>query len=135
MPRLEYFLVAESISLDRESDSVSIFHVLNDVPVRSLPTRLPQLATVSAWISSDDEIREQAESQIRLEFTVPGIEEPVAFRGNLTSQTRYQNYNFTFVDVPVPEAGEMIVAIFLNDERKASHTITIRKVDPGELES
>jgi hypothetical protein len=57
MPRLEYFVVTETSSIDVTRNSVSIFHVLNDIYFDSLPDSLPSLAVISGWIHSEDEIK------------------------------------------------------------------------------
>jgi hypothetical protein len=37
MPSLEYFLIAESVSSDVQRNTISIFHVLNDVRLEAIP--------------------------------------------------------------------------------------------------
>jgi len=121
MPRLEYFVVAETSSIDVNRNSVSIFHVLNDIYFDSLPDSIPTLAVISGWIHSEAEIRDHQESQIRIEFHMPGVDAPKEFRGNLRAESRYQYYNFSLMNVPVKQSGEIEVRLFLDDNQKATH--------------
>ena len=68
MPRLEYFLVAESISVDRETNQLSVFNVLDDLEL-SLPTQIPQLVALSSWNIEPHE-RDQ-DLQVMLRILLP----------------------------------------------------------------
>lgn len=72
MPRLEYFLVSESTSTDAESRRVSVYNIINEVRFTGEGTPIPQLACVSCWIFSDEEIQNSHESHVRIRLTVPG---------------------------------------------------------------
>jgi hypothetical protein len=124
MPTLEYFLIAESCSVDAERNSLSIFHVMNDVRVDQFPAFIPELVVVSAWVHNPEELERRTESQIRIEFRMPG-QPPVSFRGNLTAEARFQNVNLTFREVPIPAAGDTIVDVLLNEVHQATHTIAV----------
>ena len=125
MPELEYFLVAESCSVDAERHSLSIFHVMNDVRLDQLPGNISELVVISAWIHSPDELEHRAESQIRLQFEIPGMDGIHEFRGNLNAETRFQNFNFNFREVPAPAAGDFVIKLFLNDKHKATHIVAV----------
>jgi hypothetical protein len=68
MPQLEYFLIAESISVDQSTNRVSLFNVLEEIQCAPLPagtpaipgrTGIPQLVAVSSWnLSPEDQGRE-----------------------------------------------------------------------------
>lgn len=124
MPRLEYFVVAESCSTDVNRNTVSIFHVLNELYVNTFPDHIPTLAVISGWIHSEAEIRDHQESQIRIEFHMPGVVQPEEFRGNLTAESRYQYYNFVFENIPIEQPGDIEVRLFLDDDKEATHTMT-----------
>jgi hypothetical protein len=126
MPKLEYFLIARSISLDAERNSLSIFHVMNDCLVPEIPGTIAELVLVSAWMFSSDELQQKRECQLRMEFRLPGSEDPIAFRGNMEASVRFQSFNLSFADVPIESAGDVVVTIYLDDQPMATHTLEIR---------
>ena len=131
MPELEYFLVAESCSVDVDRNSLSIFHVMNDVRLDRVPGLIPELVIISAWIHSQEELRGRAESQIRVQFRLPGLDSTPSFRGNLNAETRFQNFNFSFREVPAQTEGDIVVEIFLDDQHKATHTVAVSTRAPA----
>ena len=54
MPTLEYFLLAESVSTDRERNTVSLFHILEEW-IAQLPLVIPNLVAVSSWKMDEEE--------------------------------------------------------------------------------
>lgn len=129
MPSLEYFLLAESASVDRGTGLVSIFNVLNEFVVEeeTPPFVLPKLVAISGWLSTPDEISRRTESHIKLEFKLPGQDDRVTFRGNLQSVTRHQHFNFGFREIPLPSTGDLVAYLYLDDNQVATHTVTVRK--------
>ena len=57
MPRLEYFIVCESTSVDAGNDSISLFHVLEDIFPDTFPYVLHRAEAVSLW-NLDNEDRD-----------------------------------------------------------------------------
>lgn len=120
MPTLEYFLLAETVTEDRSTGALSIFNVLTEWRSPSLP----KLWAVSGWLSSPEEVARRHESQIKLRFTMPGGEQH-EFRGNMASESKHQHINFVFGNIEFPESGELIAELMLDDEHKATHTVTV----------
>jgi len=125
MARLEYFLVAESLSVDSGSGAISIFNVLNEILSDEFPFDIPRLTVISCWVNEKEEIESAKELQLKLEFQIPGLDEVPHFRGNLTCESKHQHFNFGFRDIPIEEAGEFVITIFLDDVEQASHTVSI----------
>lgn len=133
MPRLEYFVVSQGVSIDVATDAVSLFNIFSEESFDEFPDFIPQLVAASCWISSEVEIRERTESQIRIEFRLPGSEEvDHVFRSNLTSEAKSQQTHVRIINVPVPREGEFRVTIFLNDAEQASHTIFVSRSESGD---
>jgi hypothetical protein len=127
MPRLEYFLASESLSVDMNSNTISVYHILNEVFLDELPGRLPMLAVVAAWIYGEAEIRDKKEFQARIELHLPGSEMKV-FRTNMTAMRRFSNIHLQILDVAIEKSGDLVIKMLLDDEEKASHTIAVSRI-------
>lgn len=137
MPRLEYFLLAESVSVDKGTGLVSIFNVLNEFVVEdeTPPFVLPKLVAISGWLSTPEEISRRTDSHIKLEFKLPGLDDRVPFRGNLKSSSRHQHINFGFREIPLMSTGDLIAYLYVDDKQVATHTVTVRtRVGDDEVE-
>ncbi|MGA2065543.1 MAG: hypothetical protein ABSG86_11265 [Thermoguttaceae bacterium] len=125
MPRLEYFLVSESSTVDNETGALSVFNVINEIKVESFPAVLPKLALVTCWIPTPDEIRDGDEFQVTFEFSVPGSTENGKIRSSFQAESSFQHLIMNVVGVPVARPGEIVIALLLDDQKQASHTIFV----------
>ena len=48
MPKLEYFLICESIVIDQDRNLASAFNILEEVSC-PIPTLIPQVVALSTW--------------------------------------------------------------------------------------
>lgn len=129
MPRLEYFLVAESYSADKDHDTVSIFNVFNEISADQFPFVVSKLVAVSCWLSQPEEIREQQDQHILVKIHEPGDHEPREFRGHFESVTKYQHFVLEVRGMLIREPGEVVVELRCNDQREATHTITVNPAE------
>lgn len=120
MPQLEYFVVAESVSIDSNRNSVSVFHILSKLAVEPIPV----LSAVAGWIFTQEEIDAKKEYQVRLVFAPPG-DEPKIFRVNLNANVRFQNIHLRLEYVPISRVGDFTITLFVDDDKKATHLIEI----------
>jgi hypothetical protein len=132
MPNLEYFLVAESISVDRSTNRISLFNVLEEIPcvmltpesASRLQPGILQLAVVSAWnMNPDDSGRE---FRVELRVHIPNNPEAIVLGPPLsfTATQRRHRAIQTVVGFPIPSLGDVRFEVLLNGERQASHTMT-----------
>lgn len=56
MARLEYFLVAESCSLDQVTNHVSMFDIIEEVHAALFPVVIPRVAAVACLILDSSEM-------------------------------------------------------------------------------
>lgn len=132
MPKLEYFLVAESISTDKDRNLVSVFHVLEDIAC-PIPCAIPQMVAISSWILQPED--ENRDFQVGFEVVLPGPEasqEKKNFSLNFTAKGSRQRAYFRFVGIPIDNAGNVVFNLLLNGEHKASHILTVRHSDEAE---
>ena len=134
MPKLEYFLLAESVSIDRDTNTVSVFHIAEEIWGR-LPAVLPKLVAVSSWSVAEDE--QGHDFQVTLRVSQPGIAEssppwdypdfPINFTANRTRHRIIHEVK----DVRVSQFGDLVFEILLNGEPMATHRLTVRKSRRG----
>lgn len=150
MPKLEYFLVCESVSTDRDTNRVSIFHVVEELrpPKIELPNTGPktsssaalrpvpaseyghilaQLVAVCCWYQTDDDADKDFQAMLRLR-TPEGTTHD--FPMNFTMNSRRQRLLFHLQGIPPLMPGELAFEILLNGEHKAEHIVTVHP--PGD---
>ena len=128
MPQLEYFLVCESISTDRETNRVSLFNVLEDLQIAGpgtapqQPRLLSQFVAVSCW--NKEEGDEARDYQLMLRIHVPG-EEPKEFSMNFIMERPRHRLSLGFQGIPNLEPGQLRFELLLNSEHVAWHTVNV----------
>jgi hypothetical protein len=129
MPKLEYFLVAESISVDQDQNKVSVFNILEEVAVpESDLTVIPQLVALSSWIFEPEDMGQ--DFQVTLRVLVPRTMTPETtkeFPINFTGPKKRQRIYHRIRDLPLPQAGDVVFQLLLNGDHKASHTLTVHQ--------
>lgn len=125
MPRLEYFLVCESISTDKDTNRVSLFNIIEGV--RVLPPGTPghilaQFVAVSCWNSEPGD--ENKDFQAILRINAPGAD-PKDFEINFTMERPRQRLCIHIQGIPELEPGELKFEMLLNGEYVASHTVNV----------
>ena len=127
MPALEYFLVAESVSVDQTTNQVSIFNIIEDIHVPEFPAVLPQVAAVCAWNMPGTEMGQDFQATFRI--VVPGAERR-DHAMNFTAVHPRQRMIVRVVGVPLGAPGQLLFEVLLNGQHQASHTVNIT-VAPG----
>lgn len=123
MPRLEYFLVAEAISVDRETNSISLFNVVEELRPESLPYTIPKLVAVSCWKAAPEE--QGQEFQVLLKVHVPGAFAPAQIPLNFTMEGERYRFNQTLLHACMDRPGAIRFELFLNSEHVADYSVTI----------
>ncbi len=55
MPKLEYFLVAEGVSIDQLTNTASVFNVIDEVHA-PVPCTVPRLIAISSWNAEEGDV-------------------------------------------------------------------------------
>lgn len=132
MPTLEYFLVSESISVDQNTNNVSLFGVLEELS-GPLPFLVPKLVATSSWNMSEGE--EDRDFQVTLQIRLDGEILPESEELNLnvnftTSRLRHRVFHF-LRELVIPTAGILVFEILLNGKHSATHTVTVHDGNEG----
>lgn len=132
MATLEYFLVADSVSTDRERNTLSIFHVLEEWSGR-LPLVIPQLVVVSSWKMAPED-RGQ-DYQVALDIHLPGKQQSPDFKilpVNFTAEhLRHRTYHFVR-GLRIEEAGDVVFELRINDQHAGNHVLWVHEKDGDE---
>lgn len=128
MPKLEYFLLADSFAIDRDSGEVSLFHVLSSLRVPTLPCTLPRLAAIACWLFAPEELEANREHQVAVRFLIPGRAEPLIERGHLASDTRVLLSTFEVTGATFEKAGDFVTELILDEQVCETHHVAIEVV-------
>lgn len=127
MPKLDYFLVADSVATDRDRNTVSLFHILEEYRPTRLPLNIPEMVAVSSWTVTSDELGQ--EFDVVLNIRLPGAQAspdfpifPVHFTAD---NPRHRAYHFV-KGLRVEQAGDMVFEIRVNGRLAASQVVWIR---------
>jgi hypothetical protein len=134
MPHLEYFLVCESVSVDSESNNISLFNVLDDLYPDKLQYVLPKALGVSTWnLGPEDEGRDyQTILRVILPHDANASSDEVnseAFPMNLVRTPHRSRAIQGVLNIPLLRTGDLVFEVLLNGERCASHTVTVHPPD------
>lgn len=126
MAQLEYFLIAESVSIDRRTNRVSIFNVFDDVSPSEFPYIIPEMVAIIGWNLPAEE--RETDFQVRLEVTTPG-EDVKEFTLNFRGESRRHRTTLWLRGLELTEPGEVVFQVSLNGHREASHKIGVSNPD------
>ncbi len=128
MPKLEYFLLCESVSVDQDTNRISLFNVLEDFQIASPDTNgktplcfFGQFVAVALFNREPDDGEKDFEACLR--FNLPDdkhSEHRIAFR----MDRNRQRLLLRFVGMPpVDKDGVLRFELLLDGTRCASHTV------------
>lgn len=131
MARLEYFLVCETVSTDRDTNQTTIVNVFEDVPTPGFPIIIPKCTVIALfrWEAGD----EGRDFQAVVRVTPPG-EGHRDFNVNFRPEpnTRRHRVMQRIMGLSLSRAGDLRFEILLNGEHKAEHVVTVlQSNDPG----
>ena len=123
MPRLEYFVVCESIAIDGETNRVSLFNIIEDIEPVSKGTPGPilaQMVAVSCW--NQQERDENEDFQVILRIHGKETKDfPMNFRMERPRQRLIQRLQ----GVPAMEPGHLRFELLLNGRHAADHVVAV----------
>lgn len=125
MPKLEYFLVSESVSVDQQTNRASLFNILDEVRENKFPTVIPQVVVTSAWNYEGGD--EDIDYQVRVRMSLPGKEKPKDVPVNVKIEKNRHRLFLQLMNLRIKQPGELKFEVFINDEYTASHTVLIQK--------
>ena len=132
MSKLEFFVVAHSVSIDRTTNRCSVFEIVEDLKPRSLPSAIPKLAIVGLWNFTDEELNK--DHQVVFRATSPGESTAIEFRINIAPTNRRHRVMQYIVGMPIKTTGELKFEARLNDAHQADHIVFVHAADETQLD-
>ena len=132
MAKLEFFAVSESVSVDQSTNKVSLFEILESLPIdtASSVTVIPKCVAASLWrMEAGDENKD---FQVMLRLFQPGEEVGEDFATNLTATSARHRVFTTLIGVPLHGPGEFRFEILLNGVHAAEHVVTLEVEESNE---
>jgi hypothetical protein len=130
MPRLEYFLVSTSASLDGATGRVSIFEVLTEIRTPRVPAVLGRCVSVACWAMDEKELNKDYQATIVLKRPGASTEK---YKANFRASERYQHVLHEFSGMPIRGIGTLTFEVELDGTHAASHTILIHQSVESDL--
>lgn len=127
MPSLEYFLVADSVSVDQFTNTVSVFHVIEQLRAPKFPVHIPRFACVSSLNIEEEDFGKDYQLTVRIKNPSGEYEEPN--RINFTAEKRRQRFIAHLANFKIEGQGQLLFELLLNKERLASHTVDVIQAD------
>ena len=123
--RVQFALCAQTASVDRATNRVSVFNVFDHLPVSSLPIVVPSVTFVSV-IESEEAENNNISGAVEVEANnVPvfKVEVPINFTNN-----RLARVVLTFQGIPVRDTGSLTFRLTLPDGTIAETTFQVMNV-------
>ncbi len=131
MPRLEYFLVARSVSIDQDRNEVSVFGILEEIALsKSDPKVLPEMEALASWILDPED--QGAEFLVTLQLVGPGPGQSPSdgeFSVAFVAEGNRQRTRMAFIGMPIDRAGDTNFKLKLNGVEKATHVLSVHLSD------
>ena len=122
MPRLEYFLVASSVSIDQSTNRVSVFEIIEEIRGPTFPLRIPSCAAITLWCAEDGDQDTDFQAMLRV-YMPDGRTNEFATNFRLAMPRHRITQRFQGLTISGP--GELRFEMLLNGEHKADHLVTV----------
>ena len=122
MAELEYFLVAESVSVDQLTNRISLFNVVEQVAASKFPVTNPQIVSVAGW--NTDKGDDNKDFQVTVRITSPDGEHK-DHTHNFSMLAKRSRSILIFQGIELACAGKLLVEVSLNGEHAATHSIDV----------
>jgi len=123
MARLEFFIVCRSVSVDIDTDEITLSQVIEDIFAEDFPQHVAKIMAVSSWEMASDEWDKDFQAILRV--TVPGEHQGREFPMNLSRGRRRYRAIQSISQIPLPCPGDLKVEVLLNGKHAATHIVTV----------
>jgi len=127
---MEFFVVSEDLSVDQQTNRVSLFNVLEQIAGPNFPLVLPSAAAISLWVAEAGD--EGRDFQCMLRIILPNARQH-DFTSNFRFGARRHRVIQRLQGFPIDEPGVLRFEVLLNGEHKASHEVDVSRIDASDL--
>jgi len=124
MARLEFFVVSEGVTVDKFTNQLSLFNILEGVASNNFPFVLPYFVAVSMWMMEDGD--GERDFQVMLRVTMPNLA-PQEFTTNFKFISRRHRVLQRIQGLPLNEPGVLRFEVLLNGQHAASHEVDVSR--------
>jgi hypothetical protein len=129
MAHMEFFVVSEDVSIDQQTNRLSLFNVLEQLAMPNFPFMASAVA-VSLWVAEDGDDGRDFQCMLRV-FLPDGNSRD--FTTNFTFRGRRHRVIQRILGFTINEPGMLRFEVLLNGEHKASHKVDVLRIDLSEL--
>jgi hypothetical protein len=122
MARLEFFVISEGVSVDKFTNRLSLFNILEEVANKVFPFQLPHFLAVSMWVMEAGD--GERDFQCMLRITMPNMP-PKEFTTNFRFISRRHRVIQGIQGLPLNEPGMVQFEVLLNGEHAATHEVDV----------
>lgn len=126
MLRLEYFLVAESASVDQLTNKISIFEVFEQVSSATFPTPIYHAVAVTCWYGEDVDLNNDFQSKLVVQL--PNGTKLPDFSSNFKLKSKRHRTLQRFEGILLDQPGELLFQMFLDGTHMADHIVSVKKI-------
>jgi hypothetical protein len=130
MAHMEFFIVSEELSVDQQTNRLSLFNILEQISGPNFPLMLVSAVAVSLWVAEPGD--EERDFQCTLRIIPPGGDQR-DFTTNFRFRSRRHRIIQRLQGFQLNEPGLLRVEMLLNGEYQARHEVDIERVDPSTL--
>lgn len=132
MPHLEFFIVAQEISIDQSTNQASVFSILEEIQTANFPTILQKIAALSTW-------RAEAGDRERDWQVILRVIQPNGEHSDFTSNFRFTGSSRhrvvqRFIGLPINMEGDLRFELLLNGEHVAEHIVFVQRVASTDIQ-
>jgi len=131
MAHMEFFIVSEELSIDQQTNRLSVFNVLEQIASPNFPVQLLSATAVSLWVANPGD--EERDFQCTLRVISPNGD-CSDFPSNFRFRARRHRVIQRLKGFPINEPGVLRFEVMLNGEYQASHEVDVARVDLAEPE-
>lgn len=126
MPKLEFFVVSDSMAVDQSTNKVSILEILENVSFQeNALNQISRCVAFSLWKMEPED--QGKDFQVLLRIHLPWEKSPRDSTVNFTATSVRQRV-FTWVrGIPLQHPGELRFEVLLNGHHAAEHLISVVK--------
>lgn len=132
MPRLEFFVVAESAAMDQVTNQASVFNILEEVRAEGFPFLIPQCVAMSLWRSEPGDA--DRDWQVILRIALPGSD-PQDFSTNFRIAPTGLRHRIAqrLVGLLIQREGDLRFELLLNGQHIAEHIVTVLRAEAVDI--
>jgi len=131
MAHMEFFIVSEELSVDQQTNRLSLFNVLEQIAAPNFPAMLLSAAAVSLWVADPGDDERDFQCTLRI---IPQGGEHSDFTTNFTFRSRRHRVIQRVQGFPLNEPGVLRFEVLLNGDYQASHEVDVSKIDAKDQE-